>query len=97
MSKSTFLVVNLSRPKTFIEDYKKLLCIASLFILKSTFSGTTVQGKELINSAESNAGTYDNDIGLILFILGETARQINAIGFTAWINYISQHIRIKRN
>jgi hypothetical protein len=40
---------------------------------------------------------YDNDIGLILFLLGETVRQINAIGFSTWINYITQHIGIKRN
>lgn len=40
---------------------------------------------------------YDNNIGLTLFLLGETVRQINTTGFINWINYITAHIKCKRN
>lgn len=82
MSKSTFLVVNLSKPKSFIEDYKKFLLIVLILFLRLTLNETAVQGSELMKSEGVNINSNEINTGLILFLLGETIRQINTTGLT---------------
>lgn len=88
MSKSTFLIVNLSKHKSFIEDNKKILLIAGTLFLRLTLNETAVQGSELVKSERLNINSNEIDTGLILFLLGETIRQINTTGLINWLNYI---------
>ncbi len=95
MSKSTFLVVNLSKPKSFIGDYKKLLIIMKILLLKLTVSETAVHGSGLMKSERLNINYNGTNKGLILFLLGETIRQINTTGLINWFNYIIKIKNIK--
>lgn len=95
MSKSTFLIVNLSKPKSFIEDNKKILLITGTLFLRLTLNETAVQGSELVKSERLNINSNEIDTGLILFLLGETIRQINTTGLINWLNYISKKKNIK--
>lgn len=95
MSKSTFLIVNLSKPKSFIEDNKKILLIAGTLFLRLTLNETAVQGSGLVKSERLNINSNEIDTGLILFLLGETIRQINTTGLINWVSYIAKKKNIK--